>query len=117
MVSDPPRRRDGGGRAVDSRDRRQPSDLHSLEGPSPWSERSHGSPLSRRTRRPRSLLFPYYALLRDEFAKIRLAEPHLLDRQRLAFAERTNTGCFSGVVVNALNVCCWSPKRLTRHVR
>jgi hypothetical protein len=64
-----------------------------------------------------SLLFPYYALLRDEFAKIRLAEPHLLDRQRLAFAERTNTGCFSGVVVNALNVWCWSPKRLTRHVR
>jgi hypothetical protein len=39
---------------------------------------------------PGSLLFPYHALLRDEFGKIRLAEPHLLDRQRFAFAERTN---------------------------
>jgi len=51
-----------------------------------------------------SLLFPHHALLRDEFRKVRLDEPHLLDRQRLAFCECTNARCFSGVVVDASNV-------------
>jgi hypothetical protein len=36
-----------------------------------------------------------------------LDEPHLLNRQRLAFCECTNARCFSGVVVNASNVGCW----------
>jgi hypothetical protein len=51
-----------------------------------------------------SLLFPHHALLRDEFRKVQLDEPHLLDRQRLAFCECTNARCFSGVVVDASNV-------------
>ena len=49
-------------------------------------------------RRSGGLLFPHHALLRDELRKVRLDEPHLLDRQRLAFGERTNTRCFSDVV-------------------
>ena len=57
--------------------------------------------------RPGSLLFPHHALLRDEFRKVQLDEPHLLDRQRLAFCECTNARCFSGVVVDASNVRCW----------
>src|SRR6267142_2963657 len=89
---------------VDPRNQRQPSNLRGLEGTSPWSERGHGSPLSRRDCRPGSLLFPHHALLRDEFRKVQLDEPHLLDRQRLAFCECTNARCFSGVVVDASNV-------------
>jgi Protein of unknown function (DUF3237) len=104
---------------VDARLILETNDNHQIyaawEGTSPWSERSHGSPLSRRNRRPRSLLFPNHALLRDEFRKIRLAEPHLLDCQRFAFAERTNAGCFSGVVVYSSNVCV-GPKRRLRDV-
>src|SRR5712672_724218 len=89
---------------VDPRNQRQPSNLRGLEGTSPWSERGHGSPLSRRDCRPGSLLFPHHALLRDEFRKVQLDEPHLLDRQRLALCECTNARYFSGVVVDASNV-------------
>ena len=96
---------------VDPRNQRQPSNLRGLEGTSPWSERGHGSPLSRRDCRPGSLLFPHHALLRDEFRKVQLDEPHLLDRQRLAFCECTNARCFSGVVVDASNVRCCDPER------
>jgi hypothetical protein len=39
-VADRPRRRDGGGRAVDPRNQRQPSNLRGLEGTSPWSGRT-----------------------------------------------------------------------------
>src|ERR1700756_4765071 len=81
-----------------------------MEGTTPWSERSHGSPLSRRDCRPGSLLFPHHALLRDEFRKVQLDEPHLLDRQRLAFREPTNARCFSGVVVDASNVAVGPPR-------
>src|SRR6476620_10631840 len=80
--------------------------LRGLEGTSPWSERGHGSPLSRRDCRPGSLLFPHHALLPDEFRKVKSDEPQLLDRQRLAFCECTNARCFSGVVVDASNVRC-----------
>ena len=90
---------------VDARLILETSDNHQIyaawEGTSPWSERGHGSPLSRRDCRPGSLLFPHHALLRDEFRKVQLDEPHLLDRQRLAFCECTNARCFSGVVVDA----------------
>src|SRR6516225_11960976 len=69
-----------------------------MERTSAWSEGSHGTPLSRGDRRAEGLLFPHYALFRDEFRKVRLDERHLLDRQRLAWRERTNARCFSGVV-------------------
>ena len=83
---------------IGTRDRRQASNLHGLEGTSPWSERGHGPPLSRRDRRPGNLLFPHHASLRDELRKVRLDEPHLLDRERLAWRQRTNARSFSGVV-------------------
>ena len=44
------------------------------------------------------VLFPHHALLRDELRKVRLDEPHLCDRDRLAWIERTNARCFSSVV-------------------
>src|SRR6266436_6556003 len=102
-----PRSKTANPEIVDPRNQRQPSNLRGLEGTSPWSGRGHGSPLSRRDCRPGSLLFPHHALLRDEFRKVQLDEPHLLDRQRLAFCECTNARCFSGVVVDASNVRCW----------
>src|SRR5262249_33655819 len=64
----------------------------------------------RRNRRPWGLLFPHYALFRDELRKIRLDEPHLLDRQRFAFGERPNVRCFSGVVAN-VRMSAFGPKQ------
>ena len=59
---------------VDERLTLETDDNHQIytawKGPSPWSERSHGSHLSRRNRQHGSLLFPHHALLRDEFGKI-----------------------------------------------
>jgi Protein of unknown function (DUF3237) len=44
-------------------------------------------------RRPPELLFPYYAVLRDEFGKVQLVKPHLLDRHRFACGKRADSVC------------------------
>jgi hypothetical protein len=68
------------------------------KGASPWPEGAHGSPQSRRECRPSLVLFQHHAVLRDEFGKVRLDEPHLLDCHRLSQGERADLRGVSGVV-------------------
>ena len=51
--------------------------------------------------KPKGLQYTSQHMADASHQEASMPEPHLLDRQRLAFCECTNARCFSGVVVDA----------------